>query len=322
MKTASILRIIFVAALSLFLIEGLARTSDQWAIVETPILLVVWLVIILFMVAIEVSVASIQRLLFETLNEEAKARYLAKEAESKNSGSELLNKTYRLMVGEKKARSEEEIIIDHDYDGIKELDNNLPTWWVYGFYATIIFAVVYMARYHVFDGPTQEEEYRREVAAAEVSIEEYRRTAKGLVDASTVVMLTDASDLNAGRNIYDGSCAVCHRADGGGGIGPNLTDNYWILGGSLSNIYEVISEGGRPGKGMIPWKNDLKPLEIAQVSSYVMTMQGTNPADAKEAEGDFYASEELAEDNEEATEKVDRPELSEEALESDLEIDN
>jgi len=322
MKTVSILRILFVAALSLFLIEVLARTSEQWAIVEAPILLAVWFVIILFMVAIEVSVASIQRLLFETLNEEAKARYLAKEAESKNTGNVWLNKTYHLLVGEKKARSEEEIIIDHDYDGIKELDNNLPTWWVYGFYATIIFAVVYMARYHVFDGPTQEEEYRREVAAAQASIEEYRRTAKGLVDASTVVLLTEPSDLNAGRAIYEANCAVCHRADGGGGIGPNLADNYWILGGSLSNIYEVISEGGRPGKGMIPWKNDLRPLQIAQVASYTLMFQGTNPPDAKEAEGDFFASEELAEDIDEVLDKVDHVELSEEEVESDLEIDN
>ncbi len=321
MKTASILRIVFVAALSLFLIETLARTSDQWAIVESPILIAVWLIIIVFMIAIEVSVASIQRLLFETLNPEAKARYLAKEAESKNSGKDWLNKTYRVMVGEKKARSEEEIILDHNYDGIRELDNNLPTWWVYGFYATIIFAVVYMVRYHVFDGPTQEEEYRREVATAEASIEEYRKTAKGLVDASTVVMLTDAADLSAGKNIFDSNCAVCHRADGGGGIGPNLTDNYWILGGSLSNIYEVISEGGRPSKGMIPWKNDLKPLQIAQVASYIVTLQETNPPDAKEAEGDFFASEELAEDIDEAAEKVDHIELSEEDLESDLKIE-
>tara|TARA_R110002072_G_scaffold172324_8_gene326394 strand:+ start:6012 stop:6977 length:966 start_codon:yes stop_codon:yes gene_type:complete len=321
MKTVSILRILFVSALSLFLIEGLARTSDQWAIVEAPILIAVWFVIILFMIAIEVSVASIQRLLFETLNEEAKARYLAKEAESKDAGKKWLNKTYRLLVGEKKARSDEEIIIDHDYDGIRELDNNLPTWWVYGFYATIIFAAVYMVRYHVFDGPTQEEEYRREVAAAQVEIEEYRKTAKGLVDASTVVMLTDEADLSAGKNVFDSNCAVCHRADGGGGIGPNLTDSYWILGGSLSNIYEVISEGGRPGKGMIPWKNDLKPIEIAQVSSYIMTMQGTNPPDAKESEGDLYEQEAIAEEIETAEEKIDQPELSEEDLESDLEIE-
>ena len=321
MKTVSFLRIVFVAALSLFLIEALARTSDQWAIIETPILLAVWFVIILFMIAIEVSVASIQRLLFETLNEDAKVRYLAKEAESNNAGKIWLYKTYRLLVGEKKARSDEEIILDHNYDGIRELDNKLPPWWVYGFYATIIFAVVYMVRYHIFEGATQDEEYRREVAAAQVDIEEYRKTAKGLVDASTVVLLTDKADLSAGKNIFDSNCAVCHRTDGGGGIGPNLTDNYWILGGSLSNIYEVISEGGRPGKGMIPWKNDLKPIQIAQVTSYIMTFQGTNPPDAKDAEGDLFEQKEIAEEIEAAEEKIDQPDITEEELESDLEME-
>ncbi len=307
------------AALTLFLIEYLAGSSGTWAIVETPILMVVWLVIIFFMVAIEVSVAAFQRLLFHTLSDEAKARYLA--SESKATSEEWLNRVYAWLVGKRKGRSEEEIILDHNYDGIRELDNNLPTWWVYGFYATIIFAVVYMARYHVFDGPTQDEEYRREVAAAQASIEEYRRTAKGLVDASTVVMLTDASDLQAGRNLYESSCAVCHRADGGGGIGPNLTDNYWILGGTINNIYEVISEGGRPGKGMIAWKNDLRPLEIAQVSSYILTLVGTNPPDAKEPEGDFVAPADQADGFKEAQDKIDTPELDESELEDTLEIE-
>jgi len=319
MKTAAIFRIVLVAILSLFLIEYLAGASGKWAVVETPILMVVWLIIIFFMIAIEISVAAFQRLLFHTLSDEAKARYLA--SERKATSEEWLNKVYTWLVGKRKGRSEEEIILDHNYDGIRELDNNLPTWWVYGFYATIIFAVVYMARYHVFDGPTQEEEYRREVAAAQASIEEYRRTAKGLVDASTVVMLTDASDLQAGRNLYEASCAVCHRADGGGGIGPNLTDNYWILGGTINNIYEVISEGGRPGKGMIAWKNDLRPLEIAQVSSYILTLVGTNPPDAKEPEGDFVAPADQAEGMEEARENIDAPELSESEQENTLEIE-
>lgn len=321
MKTVSILRILIVAALSLFLIEALARTSEQWAIVETPILLAVWFVIILFMIAIEVSVASIQRLLFETLNDEAKARYLAKEAENKNAGSKWLNKMYRLLVGKKKARSEEEIILDHNYDGIKELDNNLPTWWIYGFYATIIFAVVYMVRYHIFDGATQDVEYQREVATAQLEIEEYRKTAKGLVDASTVVMLTDEADLSAGKNVFETNCAVCHRADGGGGIGPNLTDNYWINGGKISNIYEVISEGGRPGKGMISWKNDLKPLEIAQVSSYIMTFQGTNPPDAKAAEGDLFEPEKTEKDTNQVQQINNQADATEENPESNSNLE-
>lgn len=321
MKTVSILRILFVAALSLFLIEALARTSDQWAIFDNSILIALWLVIILFMIAIEVSVASIQRLLFEILSPEAKERYLAKQAENKISIKDWLNKFYHIMVGEKKARSEEEIILDHDYDGIKELDNNLPTWWIYGFYASIIFAVVYLVRYHVFDGPTQEQEYHWELAEAKASIEEYRKNAKGLVDASTVVLLTDTEDLSAGKNVFDTNCVVCHRADGGGGIGPNLTDDYWILGGSLSNIYEVISEGGRPSKGMIAWKNDLKPLQIAQVASYITSLRGTNPPDAKEPEGDFHEIEEIAEDVDDAAENIEQTELSEEELESNLEIE-
>lgn len=319
MKTSAIIRIVLVAALSLFLIEYLAGATGSWAIMDTPILLIVWLVIIFFMIAIEVSVAAFQRLLFYTLNEEAKERYIANDR--KAASGEWLNKAYGWLVGKKKGRSDEEIVLDHNYDGIRELDNNLPTWWVYGFYATIIFAVVYMARYHVFDGPTQDEEYRREVAAAQASIEEYRKTAKGLVDAGSVVMLTDASDLQSGKNIFDTNCAVCHRADGGGGIGPNLTDNHWLLGGTINNIYEVISEGGRPGKGMIPWKNDLRPLEIAQVSSYILTFQGTNPPDAKEPEGDFVPPANQEEGIDEAQDNIETPEISESELEDTLEID-
>lgn len=319
MKTTAFFRILLVAVLTLFIIEYLAGSEAKWAIIETPILMVVWLVIIFFMIAIEVSVAAFQRLLFHTLSDEAKERYLANESKSKTG--EWLSKVYAWLVGKKKARSDEEIILDHNYDGIRELDNNLPTWWVYGFYATIIFAVVYMVRYHVFDGPTQDEEYRREVAAAQASIEEYRRTAKGLVDASTVVMLTEPSDLQAGKRIFDESCAVCHRADGGGGIGPNLTDNYWILGGTINNIYEVISEGGRPGKGMIPWKNDLRPLEIAQVSSYILTLVGTNPPDAKEPEGDFVAPADQADEVEETPENFEDLEVAESEIEDTLEIE-
>lgn len=319
MKTIAFIRILLVAALALFLIEYIAGSTGKWAIVETPILMAVWFVIIFFMIAIEVSVVAFQRLLFHTLSDEARERFLAKER--KATSGEWLSKAYGWLVGKKKGRSDEEIILDHNYDGIRELDNNLPTWWVYGFYATIIFAVVYMVRYHVFDGPTQDEEYIREVTAAQAHIEEYRKTTKGLVDASTVVMLTDASDLQTGKNVFDTNCAVCHRSDGGGGIGPNLTDNHWILGGAINNIYEVISEGGRPGKGMIAWKNDLRPLEIAQVSSYILTLGGTNPPDAKEPEGDFVPPEDRAEGIEVAQDNIDAPEISESELEDTLETE-
>jgi cytochrome c oxidase cbb3-type subunit 3 len=178
--------------------------------------------------------------------------------------------------------------MDHNYDGIRELDNVLPPWWVYLFYGTIIFGVVYLVRFHVVGEYTQAEEYDQEVAAAKIEIEEYKKNAKDLVDASTVELLTDASDLSAGEKIFTTSCVVCHMADGGGGIGPNLTDDHWILGGGIKNVFNTISEGGRDGKGMVAWKQSFKPAEIAQVASYVISLGGTTPANPKAPEGDVW----------------------------------
>ena len=192
------------------------------------------------------------------------------------------------MLGTKPMEAESEIILDHDYDGIRELDNNLPPWWVYLFYASIVFGVVYLLRFHVFNDYNQTMEYEQEVAAAQLEIEEYKKTAKGLVDANTVELLTDASDLSAGKGIFEGNCVACHMADGGGGIGPNLTDQNWILGGGIKNVFHTISEGGRDGKGMIAWKQNLKPAEIAQVASYVLSFQGTTAANPKAPEGDIW----------------------------------
>ena len=107
-----------------------------------------------------------------------------------------------------------------------------------------------------------------------------------------MIILTDASDLNTGKNIYLNNCAVCHKPDGGGGIGPNLTDEYWILGGGIKNIFKTVAEGGRNGKGMIAWKNDLQPLEIAQVASYIMSFQNKISLEPKGPEGEIWKNSE------------------------------
>ena len=160
------------------------------------------------------------------------------------------------------------------------------------FYATIIFGVVYLARFHVFNDYTQDMEYEQEVAEAKIAIEEYKKTAKGLVDANTVELLTEASDIKAGGAIYTANCVACHMPDGGGGIGPNLTDEYWILGGGVKNVFHTISEGGRDGKGMIAWKQTLKPAEIAQVASFILSeINGKTPANPKAAEGEIWTGE-------------------------------
>jgi cytochrome c oxidase cbb3-type subunit 3 len=99
--------------------------------------------------------------------------------------------------------------------------------------------------------------------------------------------LTDSENLAAGKKVFDTYCVACHMADGGGGIGPNLTDDKWILGGGMENVLNTLNNGGRPGKGMISWKTTLNNTEMQQVASYVITLNGTTPANPKEAEGDI-----------------------------------
>ena len=165
----------------------------------------------------------------------------------------------------------------------------------------------------VFDGPDQIAELETELAQAKLDIEEYKKTAKDLVDVNTVVRLTESSDLEAGKTIWMANCVACHMADGGGGIGPNMTDKYWILGGGIKNIFSTISEGGRDGKGMIAWKTQLKPSQMAQVASYLLTFQGTTPANPKAAEGDIWVDE--------AEEATSTEETSNQSMESTTNIE-
>ncbi len=300
------LRIPIAFFLILGLMEFFIDSGNKPAILQYPMAQVFMLFILLLIIAIEVILAAIENVMFQTLSDEAKDRYLA--AKNKKWEWEWGKRTYSKLLGSKPIEAEGEIVLDHNYDGIRELDNKLPPWWVYLFYASIVFAVVYMFRFHVFGGYDQELEYEREIAAAQAEIEEYRKTAKDLIDANTVELLTDAEDLKAGETIFTGNCAVCHKIDLGGAIGPNLTDDYWVLGGGIKNVFNTISEGGRAGKGMVSWKTNLKPSEMAQVASYVLNMHGTNPADAKDPEGEIWMDPDAPVDNVEVK-QVDSTEI-------------
>lgn len=183
---------------------------------------------------------------------------------------------------------EADILLDHDYDGIKELDNNLPPWWKYGFYITIFVAVGYLINYHITkSSPLQVEEYKLEVAAAEAEIAEYMKNSADNVDETTVKLLTDAAELAAGREVYMMNCSVCHGKAGEGTVGPNLTDEYWLHAGGVADIFKSIKYGW-PDKGMKSWKDELSPKQIAQITSYIKSISGTNPPHAKEKQGDLY----------------------------------
>jgi cytochrome c oxidase cbb3-type subunit 3 len=211
---------------------------------------------------------------------------------------------------------EHEVMMDHEYDGIRELDNNLPPWWVWMFYATIAFAFVYLIYYEVLPyGLTQEEEYLAEVQEAEEAREAYLAAAKNLIDENNVEMLAATADLKAGRGIFVEKCQVCHAPDGGGGVGPNLTDHYWIHGGGVKEIFMTVKYGV-PTKGMISWQSQLRPIEMAQVSSYIKTLEGTTPAAPKDPQGELWsASEDIAAPADSTSQ--DSPEVEEETSEED-----
>ncbi len=265
------------------LVEYFIDSGEQPAFIKYPAVMLFLLFVLLLLIGIEATIKAIENITIQSLDEEAKAKFL----KEKKSSSGLMN-LYKKLAGGKPIEQEDEIILDHNYDGIKELNNNLPPWWLYGFYITIAFAAIYLVRYHIMDGPDQTTEFETEMANAQLAIDEYKKNATDLIDFETVTQLTEVSDLEAGKAIYNTNCVACHMADGGGGIGPNLTDPNWILGGGIKNVFKTISEGGRDGKGMIAWKSTLKPSEMQQVSSYLLTFQRTTPANPKAPEGDIW----------------------------------
>ncbi len=267
--------------------EYFIDSGDKPAFIEYPMVSVFLLVFLFLLIAIEVVIKAIDKVTYLLLTEEQKAQKLAEESKSFTESTFFKNIMQKLTKVEP-IENEADLLLHHDYDGIKELDNKLPPWWVYMFYATIIFAGIYLVRFHVLGHDNQKMEFDKEMKEAQLAVEEYKKTAKDLIDANTVTLLTDAGDLAAGKKVFESNCVACHKPDGGGAIGPNLTDENWILGGGIKNVFTTITEGGRDGKGMVAWKGTLKPSEIQQVASYVLSLKGSNPKDAKAPEGDVW----------------------------------
>lgn len=178
-------------------------------------------------------------------------------------------------------------LLDHEVDGIKELDNLLPRWWVWLFNLCNLFAVLYLLYYHVFRaGDLQAAEYAKEAKRGE----EIKNAAIARFESSldSLQPSKDQAMLAEGLRIFTTSCAPCHRADGGGLVGPNLCDNYWIHGSNyVDNLKTIIN--GVPAKGMITWRGLLKPDQIQAVGSYIYTLRGSNPKNPKPPENQVPA---------------------------------
>ena len=211
------------------------------------------------------------------------------------------------------AKIENEKLLEHNFDGIRELDNFLPPWWTWLFIFSIVFSVVYVLHYHVFEtGDLQDVEYYKEVnpewAEADLKIvgpsmrytSPYSGSGESVVSRTVgattavflgepvdIVIFTDSDNLGKGKDIYTVNCVACHGSNGEGLIGPNFCDSNWIHGGAIEDLVRIINVGV-PSKGMIPWDKTLTPEQILQVASYILTFEGTNPPNQKAPEGEIY----------------------------------
>ena len=263
--------------------EYFIDSGNQPAFIKFPMVGLFLAVFLFLLVAIEIVSSAVDNITYHLLTEEQKKQL--DEAQSLSfTESTLYKNILNKLTRTKAIEQEADVMLDHNYDGIRELDNVLPPWWVYLFYGTIIFGAIYLVRFEIMGYNNQDQEYQAEVKQAKIDIAEYMKTAPDMMSKEKVTLLTDASSLASGKAIYTTNCVACHRPDGGGQIGPNLTDTYWILGGGIKNVFNTIMEGGRDGKGMVSWKASIKPSDIQKVASYVLSMQGTNPKDAKPME--------------------------------------
>lgn len=177
---------------------------------------------------------------------------------------------------------EGEIMDHHNYDGIEELDNPPPLWIMALFYITIAFAIIYGAYYFWLDvGDHQDAEYARK------SERHDQKFQIANLSSDELTLLTDAADLEEGAKVYnDMNCFACHGMNGeGNAIGPNITDEYWLHGCDFQSVFNVI-KNGVPAKGMTAFKGQISDSQIQKVSSYVISLKGSNPANAKEAQGE------------------------------------
>ncbi|WP_418263338.1 cbb3-type cytochrome c oxidase N-terminal domain-containing protein [Flavobacterium faecale] len=285
------LRVLLIFFMIFGVMEFFIDSGDRPAFIKYPMVSVFLFVFLFLLIAVEIALSAIDNIMYNLLSDEEKAKQAAEELVSYKE-KEWYKNLMQKLTHTQPLETEDEIILHHDYDGIKELDNNLPPWWVYLFYICILFSVVYLVRYEIMGADNQEMELQKELAQAKIDVEEYMKTAPDLMDEKTVTLLTEPADLDLGKNLFATNCAACHRADAGGQIGPNLTDENWILGGGIKNIFHTITNGGRDGKGMIAWKGTLKPKEIQKIASYIISLKGSNPKDPKAPDGEVWVEDE------------------------------
>ncbi len=178
-------------------------------------------------------------------------------------------------------------LLDHDYDGIQEYDNPMPGWWKWLFYITIMWSAIYLVGINMGYLPSYEDDLADGQAELQAMRDQHQQESPSVDATFLAEAADDSAKVDQGAQVYSTTCASCHGQNGEGLIGPNLTDEYWIHGGSLSEIYSVV-KGGVTENGMPAWEGPLSQDEMVAVVAYVDSIQGSDPAGAKEPEGEPY----------------------------------
>ncbi|EEI89521.1 putative cytochrome c oxidase, cbb3-type, subunit III [Sphingobacterium spiritivorum ATCC 33300] len=275
--------------MKLFLVADSTAVSSGWNMStgniynDILIILLVVVLIVLLFTALSVSKAikSILKITMpEVLLQEQAAKVAAKQARKIKWSN-----NWKKIMGLRPISEEKDIVIDHSYDGIKELDNPIPIWFNALFYSTITFGIIYLLVYHVFGwGLNQDQEYVREVAQAEKAKQEYLAQVADLIDETSITVDETGAYGCSGKAIFAANCSACHGQAGEGGIGPNLTDRFWLHGGEIKDVFKTVKYGV-PDKGMVPWEQTLSPAQIAEVSNYIVSIRDTKPGNPKEPQG-------------------------------------
>ncbi len=259
---------------------------------STEMLILLLLLFVVVLLVVSVTLLSAFKVMYrEQLNptpyiapeEAAKIEY-EKWAAQQNRKAPLWNK----LLGLKPIEQEKDLVIEHAYDGIQELDNPVPAWFNILFFGTMLFAAGYLFYYHIGGyGDLQDTEYAKEMVKADEQKALYLEKSANAIDEHSVKLDQAANILEEGKNIFKGNCVVCHGDAGQGGIGPNLTDAYWLHGGGIQHVFKTIKYGV-PEKGMVSWEKNLNPKQISAVANYIISLEGSNPAGAKAPQGEKY----------------------------------
>lgn len=302
MKTLLSLMIMVVASLSSFAEDAAAAQKtfldDPFGDPMLPLYLVMAFVFVVMILVGLVGIYTIRILnVLTTQEEKEKAKRQGIVYVPKPTWFQKLSQQLNASVS---VEQEKNIELDHSYDGIKELDNHLPPWWKWLFYGTIAWSVVYVIVFHFSDTlPLQGQEYEQEIAVAEEAARKLKASQpQEEIDISTLKFIPDQVIIERGKTVFlDNNCGSCHRNDAGGNtIGPNLTDEYWLHGGDVKEVFSTV-KNGVVDKGMPAWGKALSPQNVRDVTFFIMSLQGTKPANAKGPQGEIFKQVEAVSDS-------------------------